>query len=70
MPWDIDLQDWMKLQAWVGTGGEAKLAIQGEQVRVNGELETRRRRKLHIGDIVEFAGRRAAVGRGDDPPTA
>jgi ribosome-associated protein len=37
----------------VGTGGEAKILIQGGEVRVNGEIETRRGRKLHEGDVVE-----------------
>ena len=54
----IDLQDWMKRRQWVGSGGEAKVVIQGGQVRVNGEVETRRRRKLRPGDVVEFGDRR------------
>jgi ribosome-associated protein len=37
----------------VGTGGEAKVLIQGGEVRVNGEVETRRGRKLKEGDVVE-----------------
>ena len=37
----------------IGTGGEAKILIQGGEVRVNGEIETRRGRKLHEGDVVE-----------------
>ncbi len=37
----------------VGSGGEAKVLIQGGEVRVNGEVETRRGRKLEKGDVVE-----------------
>ena len=37
----------------VGTGGEAKILIQSGEVRVNGEIETRRGRQLHEGDVVE-----------------
>jgi ribosome-associated protein len=37
----------------VGSGGEAKVLIQGGEVRVNGEVETRRGRKLQRGDVVE-----------------
>lgn len=50
----IDLQDWLKLIGWVSTGGEAKMRIQGGEVYVNGELETRRRRKLRQGDRVRI----------------
>lgn len=57
----IDLQDFLKLRGLVETGGEAKFRVQGGEVRVNGELETRRRKKLRRGDIVEYAGQRVKV---------
>ena len=57
----IELQDWLKLQRLVGSGGEAKVRIQGGDVRVNGELETRRRRKLVDGDRVEIDGQELIV---------
>ncbi len=40
----------------VATGGQAKLMIQAGEVSVNGEVETRRRRKLVAGDLVALAG--------------
>jgi len=43
-----------KAHAVVGTGGQAKLLIQDGQILVNGEIETRRRRQLHEGDVVQF----------------
>ena len=43
----------LKVSNVVGSGGEAKVLIQGGEVRVNGELETRRGRKLEKGDVVE-----------------
>ena len=52
----IKLDQFLK---WVGvaaTGGEAKLMIQGGEVRVNGEIETRRSRKLFSGDSVMVQG--------------
>lgn len=52
----IDLQDWLKLQGLVQTGGEAKMIIQNGDVRLNGEVETRRRKKLRRGDEVELDG--------------
>ena len=57
----IDLQDFLKLRGVVETGGEAKFRVQGGEVRVNGELETRRRKKLRRGDVVEYAGQRVKV---------
>lgn len=36
----------------VATGGQAKLMIQAGEVMVNGEIETRRRRTLRVGDEV------------------
>ncbi len=36
----------------VATGGQAKVMIQGGEVLVNGEVETRRRRQLRVGDEV------------------
>jgi ribosome-associated protein len=38
----------------VATGGQAKQKIQSGLVKVNGSVETRRKRKLKIGDQVEF----------------
>lgn len=51
----ITLGQALKLSGIVGTGGEAKLLIQDGEVRVNGETETRRGRKLRSGDVVEVA---------------
>ncbi len=55
------LDHFVKIVAEAGTGGQAKLLIQGGEVKVNGEIETRRRRKLTAGDVVEFAGQRHMV---------
>lgn len=50
----IRLDNFMKLCGLVGTGGQAKLIIQAGEVMVNGEVETRRRRQLRVGDIVKW----------------
>lgn len=50
----IHLDQFLKAQCLVGTGGQAKLVIQGGEVLVNGEVETRRRRQLREGDLVFF----------------
>ena len=38
------------------TGAEAKDVIQDGLVKVNGEVDTRRGKKLYSGDVVEFDG--------------
>ena len=50
----ITLNDALKLSGLAGTGGQAKLLIQSGQVTVNGETETRRKRKLREGDVVRI----------------
>jgi ribosome-associated protein len=49
----IRLGQYLKLLGLVATGGEAKFLIQDGHVRVNGEVETRRKRQLRDGDRVE-----------------
>ena len=48
----IRLGELLKLAGVVGTGGEAKLLLASEEVRVNGEPESRRGRQLGAGDEV------------------
>lgn len=55
MPEVIHLDQFLKLQGIVGTGGQAKMLIQEGEVSVNGQIETRRGRKLTLGDVVVIA---------------
>ena len=48
----IKLDQFLKWQGIVQTGGEAKLRIKDGEIAVNGEVETRRGRKLVEGDRV------------------
>lgn len=57
----IRLDDFLKRSGLVGTGGEAKIRIQGGEVLVNGQVETRRRKQLRIGDVVELMGEQLIV---------
>ncbi|EGU54992.1 hypothetical protein VINI7043_14945 [Vibrio nigripulchritudo ATCC 27043] len=50
----IELYKVLKIANAVSGGGEAKYAISEGYVAVNGELETRKRRKLYDGDLIEF----------------
>jgi ribosome-associated protein len=52
----IQLDQFLKLNGLVGTGGQAKRVIQGGEVLLNGVVETRRKKKLKAGDKVVFAG--------------
>jgi ribosome-associated protein len=51
---EINLTQVLKLAGWVGNGGEAKALIGDGLVRVNGEVELRKRRKMAKGDRVEL----------------
>lgn len=53
----IKLGQVLKAAGLVESGAEAKQAIQDGDVKVNGEADTRRGRKLHDGDIVEYEGK-------------
>lgn len=57
----IKLDSFLKAVNAVGSGGEAKMLIADGAVKVNGEVELRRGRKLRPGDEVVFAGRRYLV---------
>jgi ribosome-associated protein len=52
----IKLDQFLKWRGIAGTGGQAKQLIQEGQVRVNGQVEKRRGRKLVNGDTVTVGG--------------
>jgi len=52
----IKLDQFLKWRGIVDTGGQAKQLIQEGQVRVNGQAERRRGRKLVNGDTVTVGG--------------
>jgi ribosome-associated protein len=51
----------LKAANLVGSGGEAKVLIQAGEISVNGEVETRRGRRLQAGDVVEVEDERLEV---------
>lgn len=57
----IKLGQALKLAGLVGSGVDAKFVIQDGQVKVNGEVDTRRGKKLYPGDTFEFDGTEVAV---------
>ena len=50
----FELYKVLKFEGLVGSGGEAKLVVDNGLVRLNGEVETRKRKKVVSGDVIEF----------------
>jgi ribosome-associated protein len=57
----ILLQALLKASGLCDTGGEAKAAIVDGDVKVDGEVETRRGKKIRDGQIVTFGGKTIKV---------
>ena len=57
----IKLDAFLKFAGAAGTGGEAKLAVQNGEVKVNGEVCAMRGKKLRPGDRAELDGRAYVV---------
>ena len=52
----IKLGQLLKLANMVSSGVEAKIVIQNGEVKVNGEIDTRRGKKIYPNDVVEYKG--------------
>ena len=61
IPAGLSLGQALKVANLVGRGGEAQVLIQMGEVAVNGEVETRRSRRLQGGDVVEVGNERLEV---------
>ncbi|WP_294685480.1 S4 domain-containing protein YaaA [uncultured Finegoldia sp.] len=57
----IKFEQFLKFASIAQTGGMAKELIKESMVKVNGEIETRRGKKLYPGDEVEFEGEKYVV---------
>lgn len=57
----IKLGQALKLANMVSSGVEAKFVIQDGKVKVNGEVDMRRGRKLYPQDVFEFDGKKITV---------
>jgi ribosome-associated protein len=60
----IRLGQALKLSGMIGSGVEAKFIIQDGLVRVNGEVEVRRGKKLVNGDVIEYNGSTVKIEAG------
>jgi len=52
----VELYKILKFEGMVPSGGEAKLVVSEGMVKVNGVVETRKRKKITSGDTIEFSG--------------
>ena len=52
----VELYKILKFENLVMSGGEAKHVIVEGMVTLNGEIETRKRKKIFAGDTIEFGG--------------
>lgn len=59
----IKLGQAIKAANLVGSGVEAKLVIQDGYVKVNGQVELQRGKKLYDGDIIEFENEQVKIER-------
>lgn len=58
----IKLDSFLKFVGAVNSGGEAKIFIKDGKVKVNGNIECQRGKKLHKDDCVEFNGNKYILG--------
>ena len=61
----IPLNAFIKIKFLIPTGGQAKVIIRSGAVKVNGEVETRNKKKLVDNDIVEYNGKKFTVSLKD-----
>lgn len=57
----VELYKILKFEGMTASGGEAKLVIEQGQVLVNDVVETRKRKKIYSGDIIEFASEKICI---------
>jgi ribosome-associated protein len=57
----IRLGQLLKLANLVETGGAARGLLESGEVRVNGEVETRRGRQLGVGDVIQCGKERVTL---------
>lgn len=57
----IELNNLLKVTGLCESGGIAKLLIADGHVRVDGEIETRKRCKIRPGQVIEYDGQQVTV---------
>ena len=57
----IELDNLLKATNLAASGSEARQYILSGSIKINGQVETRIRRKLRLGDSVEFGGHQISI---------
>ena len=57
----IELIKLLKFKHFAESGGHAKMMVDSGEVKLNGNVEFRRRAKLRIGDTIEISGRKISI---------
>ncbi len=57
----VELYKILKFEGMASSGGEAKTIIADGQILVNGVVETRKRKKIISGDIIEFKEEKISI---------
>ena len=57
----VELYKILKFEGLASSGGEAKSVIDNGQVEVNGEVETRKRKKIMSGDVIEYMNEKILI---------
>ncbi len=57
----ITLTQLLKIADYVSSGAEAKFMVKELNIKVNGELENRRGKKLYPGDVIIIEGKKITL---------
>jgi len=57
----VELYKILKFEGLADSGGEAKAVIDTGHVKVNGAVETRKRRKIVAGDLIEYKNNKLRI---------
>jgi len=60
----VELFKILKFEGLAPSGGAAKAAIDSGQVSVNGVVETRKRKQIVAGDVIEFMNQKYKISLG------
>ncbi len=63
----VELYKILKFEGLVSSGAEAKAAVAEGLVKVNGDIETRKRKKIVAGDLIEFGSETLRIVLDDTP---
>ena len=57
----ITLSQFLKIEGFIASGGEAKYFLQEVEVVLNGDLENRRGKKLYSNDVIEIENQKYII---------